>query len=462
MRNARRNQKGTARRRTTGRGDYNVPPPIPPRPSAGPAAQLDRIERKLDSTLKPKPAGGLGSGLGRLAGNFLGQGDLGASAGDAIQKWLGFGDYELISNSLIPGMDKSVKSSSIPTFSKDGKRGIRLTEREFLGDVMSGPSGAFASTSYRINPADPATFPWLSNLASQFEEWEPLGLIFEYVPTSAEFNGANQALGTIVMATDYDPTDDPYASKFVMEQSDYSCSTKPSAIQRHGIECDLRERSVRTFYTAASAPSTDLRLTDLGNFQIAAVGVSSATAITLGELWVSYDIALYKKQLLGGQLGADLPMFVTNSTTSTNSDPVGSTTSSYKEYGTLGMTVTDTGTGTVFKFPKNFVIGTYDVCVVVQAGGADVVTVFDPGAITPGLGCIAVPTIPGGSSAVIPVGVGSNRAMTRVTLQITGNGSGTGAYFYLQHADIQTTGASNFSTQYRIKQMPPVPLTLIP
>jgi len=457
MRNAKRTPKGKSARpsstprrtRVRGKGDFDE---SPPKASSLPA-QLNRIEKKLDSSLAPKPAGSLGSGLGRLAGNFLGAGDLGAQAGDALQKWFGFGDYELRSNSLIKGA--ADKSTSIPTFSKDGKRGIRLTEREYIGDVKSSStSGAFSNQSFRINPADPATFPWPSGVAAQFDEWEPLGVIFEYVPTSSEWNGSNQALGTVITATDYDPSDTVYANKLTMESADYACSTRPSNGLHHGIECDMSERPVRTFYTAISAPSTDLRLTDLGNFQIATLGVTG-TSVTLGELWVTYDIALYKKQLVAGQVGATNLVFATISSNPTNSDPCGVASTSFQRCGSLNMTVTKISGATKYAFPPNIQTGQYEVELY---AGATTSVAYTAGTLADdGSGNLSLSaTFPGGNAAT----AGTTNNQPYISQRAAFKVNASPAAFVIADAALQYTGSS-VTVQVRVMQIPPLPLSNI-
>jgi len=288
-----------------GKGDYDFDFDSQPKvPKSNP---LLRIESKIDNlshTMKPVKSSA-GSMIGRGLGSLLGQGELGATAGDALSKWFGHGDYELKSNSLV----KAVQSGTqIPVFTKDGRRGTRIVEREYIGDVISsGTSNTFNVVKYRVNPADPASFPWLSVIAQQYDEWEPNGIIYEYKTTSGTFNGSTQALGIVTMMTDYDVRDDTPFSKLQMENADYACSTVASNNLEHGLECDPNERPARVLYTGATSPtdSANARFSDLGNFYIATSGVSGA-GVVLGELWISYDVTLYKKQLFGGQLGLNI------------------------------------------------------------------------------------------------------------------------------------------------------------
>lgn len=226
------------------------------------------------------------SRVGRSLGSLVGQPNLGAAAGRSLATLFGHGDYKIKTNSLIGG-------SNPPKFSKGSRRGTRITEREFLFDITSSSTvGAFKNESLRLNPLDPFTFPWLSNIAGLFDQWEPHGIVFEFVSTSSSYNGASQALGSVIMATEYDVSDPPYSSKQEMENSDFACSSRPSVNLMHGIECSSAERPLQILYT----DNPNSTFSDLGNFQVATVGLSNGS-VKVGELWISYDITFYKKQL---------------------------------------------------------------------------------------------------------------------------------------------------------------------
>jgi len=234
---------------------------------------------------------------GKAGKMILGREDLGRWAGAGVSKLMGFGDYRIVSNSIMKGSFISGRDQQAPDFVTSG-RNIRVIEKEYIGDVISSTTiGAFNNNSYRINPGVSATFPWLSTIASSFDQYQVNGLVFSYRSTSSEFNGSSQALGTVIMATEYDPTDADFTSKAVMENSQFCMSAKASSDLYHGVECSMKERPTNVLYVAdATTTGEDLRLTDLGNFQLATQGCSVAS-VNLGELWVSYDITLLKKQL---------------------------------------------------------------------------------------------------------------------------------------------------------------------
>jgi hypothetical protein len=80
----------------------------------------------------------------------------------------------------------------------------------------------------------------------------------------------------------------------------------PSQSWMHGLECkrDLVQAPVlSTANNERSGVAQDLRLSQMGVFSIATVGMPAA--ITVGELWVSYDVELLKPKL-PSQLGSFL------------------------------------------------------------------------------------------------------------------------------------------------------------
>lgn len=313
------------------------------------SSAITKLDRKVPEISPSK--------IGRTLGNVVGMGDLGERAGKSLATLFGMGDYHVKTNSLMSV--GNLNANQVPTFSKDGRRGTRITEREFLGDVTSGllasGSSVFTNSQYTINPTNPFAFPWLSTIAQQFEQWEPHGIVFEFVSTSSEFNGTNQALGTVIMATDYDVYDARAANKLEMENYDYSNSTKPSQTAMHGIECDPSERPNRLLY-CGSTPG-DQRYNNLGNFQLATVGCSSANVV-LGELWVSYDITFYKKQLSGSYSAGSVFRVDSQTGVTTLTSYLGAATVAANSNPNMRVEQI-IGTGTRVYFPPSQYSGTY-------------------------------------------------------------------------------------------------------
>jgi hypothetical protein len=256
------------------------------------APKLVREVRAAKSDLKSvvKNMGKLGlSTAGGMLGGSVG-GPLGSAVGKSAGSWLsrivGFGDYTINSNTLL--------KSNVPDFPKTG-HGIRIRHRECLGDISG--TTLYTTTDYRINPGDPTTFPWLSNIASNYQEYCFHGLVFTYNATSAAaLNSTNTALGTVIMATRYNAALPAFINKIDMEANEFCTSRPPNASFVHAIECAENERPTKCLYIRQTNDTTvDPRWFDLGVTTLATVGMQAAA--TIGELWVSYDIELSKTRL---------------------------------------------------------------------------------------------------------------------------------------------------------------------
>jgi len=131
-------------------------------------------------------------------------------------------------------------------------------------------------------------------------------LVFTFNSTSANaLNSTNTALGTVVMATNYNVLEANFVNKQQMESYEFSTSGVPSQNMIHPIECakgkNLFDRlHVRGYGVPALG---DQRIYDMGNFQLATVG--SQAAADIGELWVSYHIRFHRPVLaqVGGNIG---------------------------------------------------------------------------------------------------------------------------------------------------------------
>jgi hypothetical protein len=240
---------------------------------------------------------GLGAQLGAQAGKGLS-----ALAKSGWKYLTGMGDYTIKSNSLFNS--GGVVGDGPIQIMPSGDRETRIRYKEYLGDVFTHPTvaGQFFSRQYSVNPGLLQTFPWFASIAQQYETWEPRGIVFEFRSTSTDY-AAVPNLGSVIMATDYDVVDVPFANKQEMLNAAYSNEGKPSSPQIiHGLECDPRDNANRIFYVRSSGTiptGTSLRDYDLGLFEIATQGGSTANA-NLGSLYVHYDIVLRKEQIFNG------------------------------------------------------------------------------------------------------------------------------------------------------------------
>lgn len=233
-------------------------------------------------------------------------GRFGAYAGDRASRalakkfksWTGFGDYTLRTNSLINAGGIATGQPIIETRG----RTTRISFREYLGDISTGATaGGFHRTTYDLNPGNAITFPWLAAIALQYEQYKPLGIIFEFRSTATDTTTATASVGSVIMSTDYDPTDPPPNHKGEMLNSAYSSESKSSENQLHGIECDPEELQRKVFYVRRYGETTsDIRDYDIGVTTIATQGGGLPANSSIGSLYVHYDFEFYKEQPTGG------------------------------------------------------------------------------------------------------------------------------------------------------------------
>jgi len=247
--------------------------------------------------------GGILSEVGGALGSLVGLPGVGKFLGSSIASVLGRGDYAVAgqgikSNSLVTG-------TTPPAFGNEkSDRATIISHREYLTDIKSGPTltnGAtdFAYTAYDINPGLSASFPWLAKVAQNFEEYEMLGCLFEFKSTSGNaLTSTNTALGTVIQSTQYNVLNEPFASKLTQENYEFAMSLKPSESGLHAVECARNQNVLPRLYIRAGLPpvDSDQRMYDLGQYQISTVGMQAANVV-IGELWITYHVALYKPKV---------------------------------------------------------------------------------------------------------------------------------------------------------------------
>jgi len=317
----------------------------------------------------------LTSGLGALGG-LVGAGPgsaVGSTVGNFLSDILGAGDYEVKENSIMTS-PTAFSSGGVPTFHSN-KRSVRVRHREYLGDVTG--STAFSLVSYNLNPGLEATFPWLSSLAENFQEYRFHGLIFEFWSTSADaLNSINTALGTVIMGTQYNAARSNFTSKAEMEMYEFTCSSKPSMSMIHPIECAQGEAVLDELYIRTGAlPATEvIQFYDHGKFQIATVGMQAAANI--GELWVSYDVELFKPRIAPGGAWPGQFTRVANGPY-TNASVLG--TLMVAPIGNLGVDVISTTSGfDTIRFPSSLTGGCYYVNVILKGNASVLVNWINP------------------------------------------------------------------------------------
>lgn len=242
--------------------------------------------------------------LVRRAGGIAGRGFYGR--GD-------YSSYGTVNNQLLTGSDNmrnALRSSS----TKGNTGDIYFEHREFVQNITVVPNTVpvagvypagitvFSCRDLPINVGLNETFPFLSQLAVNFTMYELMGCCFEYRPLSGE-GGNDNALGKVILATNYDPSAGKYSNAREMENADWSVSAKPSLSINHFVETHPTQTATKMLYvrTTDAATQRDKIFTDYGLFQLATEGVpfaqTTSTSIVIGELWVTYKCKLSRSRI---------------------------------------------------------------------------------------------------------------------------------------------------------------------
>jgi hypothetical protein len=189
---------------------------------------------------------------------------------------------------------------SVPDFQVK-KRETIIYHREYITDLVSSSSAAtFLNTTFNINPGLAATFPWLSAVAGNYEEYELMGMVFEVKSISSDaLNSTNTALGYVAAAVQYNANGAPFVTKQQIENYEFAVSCKPSQSIICPVECDRKETtfgSILNVRTGAVSGTQDLRLYDWGVLNLVSGGFQG-TSVKFAELWCSYKVRLLKPRL---------------------------------------------------------------------------------------------------------------------------------------------------------------------
>ena len=126
-----------------------------------------------------------------------------------------------------------------------------ITHTEYIGEVYGnglidpGDSSSapipFESNKLILNPGMEKTFPWLSQIAANYQEYELEQLVFKFTPQLAEVSSNNGLVGQVLIVTQYKPQAAPFKNMDdVMHYNHYSKGKTTEDIT-YGVECDERK-----------------------------------------------------------------------------------------------------------------------------------------------------------------------------------------------------------------------------
>lgn len=222
-----------------------------------------------------------------------------------------------------------VRTTQRPMMTSKPNGDITVQHREYIADFNG--SVTFASNTIAINPGLSQSFPWLASVAQNFESY-----LFKKLKYCYETEAPTTATGTLMLAIDYDASDNAPSTKAQIMAYRRSVRSPPwNACCYESEAKDLQKLKSRFVRNGAVPANTDVKLYDTGNLFLCTQG--QANTNNIGELYVEYVVELMTPQIGDVFLGQSIYGEFTNNGGS-NANPFGTKT------GNLPATAVSTGT----------------------------------------------------------------------------------------------------------------------
>lgn len=347
-----------------------------------------------------------------------------------VGKWLGgitgLGDYKVEKNSLMGLVTGGTSAGGVPRVQNFGGRVI-VNHREYLQDILA--SQDFSLIKFDINPGLSKTFPWLCDIARQFEQWRPLGIIFAFETHSGDaLTSTDTALGSIIISSDYNASNADYRNQNEMLNTEFTTSTKPSCSVLHPLECAPSFNPQHIFYVRSGdlQPTDNSQLWyDLCKTQIATVGMQSDTS-NQGKLYISYEIEFIKPILTQGtSTGRNILAAQYTLSGVATATPLG--TSQTQVFDNIGLTITPPSSGVPpsLNFPSNNPNAIFLTQLNYIGSGTAACQLIDPALSGPGIAFFQL--FENGSESTVPTAVATTAQListTAVAMDPIGIGGG--------------------------------------
>jgi hypothetical protein len=166
---------------------------------------------------------------------------------------------------------------------------------EFIADLKG--SVNFATVPFPINPGQTVSFPWLSQIAPNYESYK-----FEYLDFEYQNTVGSQTPGLVMLGADYDASDPAPVDKtqFAAYQ-DYTREVPWKGFTQHNRKENLNKRKSYYVRTGATPANADVKLYDVGNLFVGTQGMSDDSNV--GEIYVRYKIRFMTPQIQNPAVG---------------------------------------------------------------------------------------------------------------------------------------------------------------
>lgn len=249
-----------------------------------------------------KGRGDYGEDIGRNLGSKLG-GWVGGKLHNFIRTIFGSGDYSGIqlAGDSKPSSNSFVAGSGVPSMHNNSAGEVRISHHEWVGKM---PLDEFYGIkTFDINVADPITFPWLSTIARNFQQYRIEGMIIFFKTLSSDSVMApTQGMGAVFGAVRYDTNSDTPGSQREIMSSVFSGSGKPSTSLAFPVECSRSQTQAPVLKVQQPGSAVgDRQFYSMGYFDIGSEGCNPCPEG--GEIIITYDVTLMKPRDTPASIG---------------------------------------------------------------------------------------------------------------------------------------------------------------
>lgn len=239
-------------------------------------------------------------GYGQKLMRTLKRNRVGDFALQSAMKYAGSGNY----NDLFPSQSNIDSSPSVQSVG-DETGDLVITHTEYIGDIYgneldeSGKPVDFSSVKFILNPGMEKTFPWLSQLAANYQEYEFEQLIFKVTSSLSEVSSNNGQVGELLAVTQYKPSAPEFKNKTDVRHYQHYSRALTTESMTHGVECDPSKLPLQkeSLYVRSQeiGPNESLNDYDWGYTQVCVHNTPASLAnAAVGSLEVYYRVKLSK------------------------------------------------------------------------------------------------------------------------------------------------------------------------
>jgi len=184
----------------------------------------------------------------------------------------------------------AVARSSKPRITRFQNGSIRVVHRELFAGV-SGSTAFTIQNTIQMNPGLVATFPWLANIANNYEGYRFNRLHVRYLTRT----GSNIP-GSMMIIPDYDsadaaPTSEQVASSYAQMVEDAPWKDILAVLSPASMHAIGPQKFVRS---GSLAPNLDIKTYDACQVFLA---TDDGTVVNWGKVWLEYDVTFFTPQL---------------------------------------------------------------------------------------------------------------------------------------------------------------------